>query len=85
MHCDTFYVDHNLLTFIIHRLTYIHVDLSILLQEITGDDDSDLYLAEREEELKNAQNTKRLQQMTVPGILGPHEQPESMQDELDLS
>lgn len=55
------------------------------LQEITGDDDSDLYLAEREEELKNAQQTKRLQQMTVPGIIGPHEQPESMQDELDLS
>lgn len=55
------------------------------MQEITGDDDSDLYLAEREEELKNAQNTKRLQQMAVPGILGPHEQPESMQDELDLS
>lgn len=57
----------------------------IYLQEITGDDDSDLYLAEREEELKTAQQTKRLQQMTVPGILGPHEHPESMQDELDLS
>lgn len=55
------------------------------LQEVTGDDDSDLYLAEREEELKNAQVSKRMQQMTVPGILGPHEQPESMQDELDIS
>lgn len=63
----------------------IQISIVFSLQEITGDDDSDLYLAEREEELKNAQNTKRLQQMTVPGILGPHEQPESMQDELDLS
>lgn len=57
----------------------------INLQEVTGDDDSDLYLAEREEELKNAQVSKRMHQMTVPGILGPHEQPESMQDELDIS
>lgn len=56
-----------------------------ILQEVTGDDDSDLYLAEREEELKNAQVSKRMHQMTVPGILGPHEQPESMQDELDIS
>lgn len=56
-----------------------------VLQEVTGDDDSDLYLAEREQELKNAQEAKRLYQMTVPGILGPHEQPETMQDELDLS
>lgn len=58
---------------------------SITFQEVTGDDDSDLYLAEREQELKNAQEAKRLYQMTVPGILGPHEQPETMQDELDLN
>jgi len=60
-------------------------DFLIQIREVTGDDDSDLYLAEREQELKNAQEAKRLYQMTVPGILGPHEQPETMQDELDLS
>ena len=48
---------------------------------MTGDDDSDLYLLEREQELKNAQESKRRFQMTVPGILGPHELPEEMQDE----
>lgn len=53
------------------------------LQEVTGDDDSDLYLAEREQELKDAQEAKRLYQMTVPGIIGPHEQPETMQHDLD--
>lgn len=51
------------------------------LQEVTGDDDSDLYLLEREIELKSAQDAKRRFQMTVPGILGPHELPEEMQDE----
>lgn len=51
------------------------------MQEVTGDDDSDLYLLEREIELKSAQDAKRRFQMTVPGILGPHELPEEMQDE----
>lgn len=50
-------------------------------QEITGDDDSDLYLEEREQELKVAAEEKRRHQLTVPGLLNPHEMPEDMQDE----
>lgn len=48
---------------------------------MTGDDDSDLYLDEREQELKQAQEEKRRHQMTVPGMIGPNELPEDMQDE----
>lgn len=51
------------------------------MQEVTGEDDSDLFLEEREAELKKAQEEKRRIQMGVPGILNPHELPEEMQDE----
>lgn len=50
------------------------------LQEVTGDDDSDLYLEEREAALRQAQEEKRRVQMSVPGLLNPHEIPEDMQD-----
>lgn len=50
-------------------------------QEVTGEDDSDLYLEERENELKKAQEEKRRVLMTVPGMINPHELPEEMQDE----
>lgn len=49
-------------------------------QEVTGDDDSDLFLEEREATLRMAQEEKRRVQMSVPGILNPHEIPEEMQD-----
>jgi len=45
-----------------------------------GEDDSDLYLEEREASLKTAQEEKRKVQLSVPGILNPHEIPEEMQD-----
>jgi exportin-1 len=48
---------------------------------VTGDDDSDLYLEEREQELKQAHDEKRRHALTVPGMLNPHEMPEDMQDE----
>lgn len=51
-----------------------------MLQEYTGEDDSDLYLEEREQALHYAQLEKRKIQMSVPGILNPHEVPEEMQD-----
>lgn len=54
--------------------------LLIILQEFTGDNDSDLYLEERETELRRAQDEKRKVQMSVPGILNPHEIAEEMQD-----
>lgn len=54
--------------------------LFIRKQEYTGEDDSELYLEERETALRLAQEEKRRQQMAVPGILNPHEMPEEMQD-----
>ena len=59
---------------------YSHIDKLSLFQEGTGDDDSDLYLEEREATLRQAQEEKRRVQMSVPGILNPHELPEEMQD-----
>uniref|UniRef100_U5ELY4 Exportin-1 n=1 Tax=Corethrella appendiculata TaxID=1370023 RepID=U5ELY4_9DIPT len=56
-------------------------DFLIQIREVTGDDDSDLYLEEREMELKKAQEEKRRMQLSVPGMLNPHELPEEMQDE----
>ena len=40
----------------------------------------DLYLEEREQSIRSAQDDKRKQQLAVPGIVGPHEVPEEMQD-----
>lgn len=50
------------------------------IQEYTGEDDSELYLEERETALRLAQEEKRRQQMAVPGIINPHDMPEEMQD-----
>lgn len=55
-------------------------NLCLALQEVTGNDDSDLYLEEREAALKKAQEDKLRVQMAVPGMLNPHELPEEMQD-----
>ncbi|CAN7994790.1 unnamed protein product [Ixodes hexagonus] len=50
------------------------------MQEYTGEDDSDLFLEEREVALRQAEEEKRKIRMLVPGILNPHEIPEEMQD-----
>lgn len=55
-------------------------NILFITKEFTGDDDSDLYLEERETELRRAQEEKRKVQMSVPGILNPHEIAEEMQD-----
>ncbi|XP_074111298.1 exportin-1 emb [Cotesia typhae] len=55
-------------------------DFLVQIREYTGEDDSDLYLEERESALRTAQEEKRRQQMAVPGIINPHEMPEEMQD-----
>ncbi|EFN77629.1 Exportin-1 [Harpegnathos saltator] len=55
-------------------------DFLVQIREYTGEDDSELYLEERETALRLAQEEKRRQQMAVPGILNPHEMPEEMQD-----
>merc|ERR1712079_297197 len=48
-------------------------DFLVQIREFTGEDDSDLFLEEREDTLKAAQEKKRKVQMSVPGILNPHE------------
>ncbi|XP_017781771.1 PREDICTED: exportin-1 [Nicrophorus vespilloides] len=55
-------------------------DFLVQIREYTGEDDSDLYLEEREKALQLAQAEKLKVQMSVPGILNPHEVPEEMQD-----
>ena len=55
-------------------------DFLVQIREFTGEDDTDLYLEEREPALKTAQEEKRKVQMSVPGILNPHEISEEMQD-----
>lgn len=41
---------------------------------------NDLFLEERENAIRQALDEKRKIQRSVPGILGPHEIPEEMQD-----
>ncbi|KAH0622885.1 hypothetical protein JD844_025713 [Phrynosoma platyrhinos] len=48
--------------------------------EFAGEDTSDLFLEERETALRQAQEEKHKLQMSVPGILNPHEIPEEMCD-----
>merc|ERR1711934_1242541 len=55
-------------------------DFLVQIREFTGEDDSDLFLEEREQSLKVAQEEKRKIQISVPGMLNPHEVPEEMQD-----
>ncbi|KAK9731791.1 CRM1 / Exportin repeat 2 [Popillia japonica] len=55
-------------------------DFLVQIREYTGEDDSDLFLEEREKALQVAQAEKRRVQLSVPGILNPHEVPEEMQD-----
>jgi len=50
------------------------------LQEFAGEDNSDLFLEEREGAIKQAQEEKKKIQLSVPGIIGPHEIQEDMQD-----
>lgn len=54
--------------------------LACFYQEFAGEDLDDLFLEEREKAIKHAQDEKRKQQLAVPGIVGPHEVPEDMQD-----
>lgn len=55
-------------------------DFLVQIREFTGEDDSDLFLEEREASLKTAQEEKRKIQISVPGMLNPHEVPEDMQE-----
>ena len=54
-------------------------DFLVQIREFAGEDNSDLFLEEREAAIKLAQGDKRKIQMSVPGILGPFENDSSMQ------
>uniref|UniRef100_H3BFQ8 Exportin-1 n=1 Tax=Latimeria chalumnae TaxID=7897 RepID=H3BFQ8_LATCH len=55
-------------------------DFLVQIKEFAGEDTSDLFLEEREAALRHAQEEKHKLQMSVPGILNPHEIPEEMCD-----
>lgn len=50
------------------------------LQEVAGDDPAELFLEEREAQLRQAAEEKRRQQLAVPGIINPHDRPDEMQE-----
>jgi exportin-1 len=52
----------------------------VQIREFTGEDDSDLFLEERDTALKAAQDEKRKITTAVPGMLNPHEVAEEMQE-----
>ncbi len=67
----------------LHKLLCCHYVVSfqfVLIKEFTGEDTQDLYLEEREGQLRKEQEKKREQQLMVPGILNPHERPDEMQE-----
>ena len=68
-------------TFIFFRIHFSQ-HTSCSFQEFRDEDTTDLFLLERETELKKAQEEKRQIQLTVPGIINPHDLPEEMQDQL---
>ncbi|ESP02273.1 hypothetical protein LOTGIDRAFT_224905 [Lottia gigantea] len=56
-------------------------DFLVQIREFAGEDLGDLFLEERENAIQQAQEEKRKLQLSVPGIFGPHELQEDMQDD----
>ena len=63
-----------------HYKTINRSVVCLFIQEYRSEDVSDLYLEEREQQLTAAQEEKRKVQLSVPGIVNPHDMPEEMQD-----
>lgn len=63
-----------------YSVTVTVTECSLLFQEFRSEDVSDLYLEEREQQLTAAQEEKRKVQLSVPGMVNPHDMPEEMQD-----
>ncbi|XP_071961945.1 exportin-1-like [Antedon mediterranea] len=55
-------------------------DFLVQIKEIAGADQSDLFVEERESMLRQAEEEKRKVQMSVPGIINPHDISDDMQD-----
>ena len=58
-----------------------HFSFLQYFQEYQGENCDDLYLEEREQQLRVAQEEKRKRQKAVPGILNPHEMGEEMTED----
>ena len=54
--------------------------MTLYIQEFSGDDPGDLFIEEREAQLRKAADDKRQQQLLVPGIVNPHDRPDEMQE-----
>ena len=76
------------LTIPVNQISILHIIVwqsqwwkcCLLFQEFRSEDVSDLYLEEREQQLTAAQEEKRKVQLSVPGMVNPHDMPEEMQD-----
>ncbi|CAI8039377.1 Exportin-1 [Geodia barretti] len=55
-------------------------DFLVQIKEYSGGNSEDLFLEEREAQLKQAAKDKRQQQLAVPGIINPHDRPDEMQE-----
>jgi exportin-1 len=55
-------------------------DFLVQIKQSLGEDDSDLFLEDKEASLKAAQEAKHKIQSSVPGILNPHEIAEEMEE-----
>ncbi|XP_065832637.1 exportin-1-like [Oscarella lobularis] len=53
-------------------------DFLVQIKEVSGEDTTDLFLEEREHQLKEASDRKRQLQMAVPGMINPHDLPDEM-------
>lgn len=73
------HTSHNLLLINDLRSTFLPLSVSSW-QEVAGDDPADLFLEEREAQLRQAAEEKRRQQLAVPGIINPHDRPDEMQE-----
>lgn len=55
-------------------------DFLVQLKEFTGDDNSDLFLEEKELELERKKTEQMENALRVPGMLKPYDRPDEMED-----
>ncbi len=58
----------------------IYKAVFVALKEFTSEDVQDLYLEEREGQLRKEQEKKHEQHLSVLDMLNPHERPDEMQE-----
>jgi len=70
-----FHLNHDIPAFKEHLRDFL-----VQIKEVAGDDPADLFIEEREVQLRQAAEEKRRQQLAVPGIINPHDRPDEMQE-----